>query len=202
MDTGACRPATRVPYLAHIPYRERRARDALSRGRRVSARHDRGVPAHAMPGLRRQTSARVPVPAVRHQVPGPVGDQVTQMTLAQTLYSNMVYDLRLVQRYREYLPEALARELAAFLAYAEEQDHARWAGSGVNYLRVAAMIERRILAAERRKDEPLPVAKLAAEYSVSDGTARRALGKLWARELLGKRKGRFVCAFEAGEVTL
>jgi Fic family protein len=115
------------------------------------------------------------------------------MTLAQTPYSTMVYDLRLVQRHREHLPEALIRELDAFLAHVEEQDHAYWADSPVDYLRVGAMIERRILAAEWRQDEPLSVAKLAADYSVSDATVRRALDKLWARDLLGKRKGRYVC---------
>ena len=114
------------------------------------------------------------------------------MTLAQTPYSTMVYDLRLVQRYREHLPGTLLRELDTFLAYAEEQDHAHWADSPVDYLRVAAMIEQRILAGEW-ENEPVPVARLAADYSVSDSTARRALGKLWVRGLLGKRKGRYVC---------
>jgi hypothetical protein len=121
------------------------------------------------------------------------------MTLAQTPYSTMVYDLRLVQRYRDQLPGTLLRELDAFIAHVEEQDHAYWADSPVDYLRVAAMIERRILAAEWREDEPLPVARLAADYSVSDGTVRRALGKLETRELLGKRKGRYVRAAEADE---
>lgn len=119
------------------------------------------------------------------------------MTLAQTPYSTMVYDLRLVQRYRDHLPATLVRELDAFLAYAEEQDHAHWADSPVDYLRVAAMIERRMQAAEWREGEPLPIATLAADYSVSDDTVRRALGKLWVRELLDKRKGRYVRA--AGE---
>jgi hypothetical protein len=124
------------------------------------------------------------------------------MTLAQTPYSTMVYDLRLVQRHRDHLPGTLIRELDAFVAHVEEQDHAHWADSAVDYLRVAAMIERRILAAEWREHEPLPVAKLAADYSVSDGTVRRALGKLRARELIGKRKGRYVCTARAREAEL
>jgi hypothetical protein len=121
------------------------------------------------------------------------------MTLAQTPYSTMVYDLRLVQRHRDHLPEALLRELDAFLAHVEEQDHAYWADSPVDYLRVAAMIERRLLAAEWRQDEPLSVAKLAADYSVSDATVRRALDKLETRDLLGRRKGRYVRAAGADE---
>lgn len=121
------------------------------------------------------------------------------MTLAQTPYSTMAYDLRLVQRHREHLPEALTRELEAFLAHVEHQDHAHWADSRVDYLRIAAMIERRILAAEWREGEPLSVAKLAAEYSASTSTVRRALEKLRVRGLLGKRNGRFVSTSGAGE---